>query len=231
MAVPPADSILYACIVQLDKTILADCTYRHSASTQLTNTIRSKIIPLTTSSTYHHARNSFAGDEMLFQIARKSDVVFICVTAKGYPAHMAFGFLDKVSNTFLSYYKDPAQRSVSICQPFVRILRQEGDFFNSPDANKLKKVQSQIDEVKSVMIENLDAVLERGGKIETLVDKSATLQDESQSFVTNSTSLKRKMRWRQIKIIIAIVLLIAVVITVIVLIACQGFKSGNRCQN
>jgi vesicle-associated membrane protein 7 len=227
-----ADSILYACVVQIkDKAVLADCTYRHSSS-QLTQTVQKKIIPLTTSPNYTHVRSSFTADDMLFQISRKNnEIVFLCVTTPGYTAYMAFNFLDKIANTFFSFYKDATQRSVSICQPFIRILRQEGEFFNSPDANKLKKVQSQIDEVKNVMMENLDAVIQRGDKIENLVDKSSTLLDESQSFVTNSTSLKRKMRWRQIKIVLAIILLIAVIITVIVLIACQGFKSGNRCQN
>ena len=227
-----SDVILYSCVVQIrDKALLADCTYRHS-NPQLIQTVQKKIIPLTTSPNYTHMRNSYSAEDMLFHIARKNnEIVFLCVTTPGYTAYMAFNFLDKLSNTFFSFYKDPGQRSASVCQPFVRILRQEGDFFNSPDANKLKKVQSQIDEVKNVMMENLDAVIQRGDKIENLVDKSSTLLDESQSFVSNSTSLKRKMRWRQIKIVLAIILLLAVIITVIVLIACQGFKSGNRCQN
>jgi vesicle-associated membrane protein 7 len=232
MAAPATDAILYACVVNKEKTILADCTYRHSATTtQVTSTVRAKIIPLATSPNYTHARNSFSNDDVLFHIARKSDVIFICVTTSQYAAYMSFNFLDKISSTFLSFYKDPEQRNPSVCQPFVRMLRQEGDFFNSPDANKLAKVRSQIDDVKNVMMENLDAVIQRGDKIENLVDKSSTLLDESHSFVTNSTSLKRKMRWRQIKIILAIILLVAVIITVIVLIACQGFKKDNRCQN
>lgn len=43
-------------------------------------------------------------------------------------------------------------------------------------------MQAQIDEVKDVMIENIDRVLERGERIELLVDKTDKLSQNARKF-------------------------------------------------
>lgn len=43
-------------------------------------------------------------------------------------------------------------------------------------------MQAQIDEVKDVMIENIDRVLERGERIELLVDKTDKLSQNAKKF-------------------------------------------------
>jgi hypothetical protein len=45
-------------------------------------------------------------------------------------------------------------------------------------AEKIQKVRGEIEEVKQVMTENIDRILERGDKIELLVDKSSHLQEQ-----------------------------------------------------
>ncbi len=56
-------------------------------------------------------------------------------------------------------------------------------YFNSnPNADTISRVQSQIDTVKDVMIENIDRVLERGEKIELLVDKTDRLNQQAFKF-------------------------------------------------
>jgi hypothetical protein len=56
-------------------------------------------------------------------------------------------------------------------------------YFNTnPSADTITRVQSQIDTVKDVMIENIDRVLERGEKIELLVDKTDRLNQQAFKF-------------------------------------------------
>ena len=57
------------------------------------------------------------------------------------------------------------------------------DIFNTnPAADNISKVKSQIDNVKDVMISNIDRVLERGEKIELLVDKTDKLNHQAFKF-------------------------------------------------
>lgn len=57
------------------------------------------------------------------------------------------------------------------------------EFYNTnPTSDNISKVQAQIDSVKDVMIENIDRVLERGERIELLVDKTDRLNQQAFKF-------------------------------------------------
>jgi vesicle-associated membrane protein 7 len=57
------------------------------------------------------------------------------------------------------------------------------EYFNTnPSSDNISKVQAQIDTVKDVMIENIDRVLERGERIELLVDKTDRLNQQAFKF-------------------------------------------------
>ena len=59
----------------------------------------------------------------------------------------------------------------------------EQDHYNTnPSVDTIARVQAQIDEVKDVMIENIDRVLERGERIELLVDKTDRLSQTAFKF-------------------------------------------------
>merc|ERR1712176_916660 len=60
-------------------------------------------------------------------------------------------------------------------------------------------VKSQIDDVKGVMVQNIEKVLERGEKIELLVDKTDRLNQQAYRFQATSRSLRRTMYWRRIR--------------------------------
>uniref|UniRef100_A0A804P1I7 Uncharacterized protein n=1 Tax=Zea mays TaxID=4577 RepID=A0A804P1I7_MAIZE len=48
------------------------------------------------------------------------------------------------------------------------------------EVSKLAKVKAQVSEVKGVMMENIEKVLDRGEKIEVLVDKTENLRSQSE---------------------------------------------------
>jgi len=72
------------------------------------------------------------------------------------------------------------------------------------------------------MINNIEKVLERGERIELLVERTGELSTDAVSFKKKSTSLKNALWWQNKKIIIAIIALIVLVIVVIVIIICTG---------
>lgn len=52
------------------------------------------------------------------------------------------------------------------------------------------------------MIENIDKVLERGERIDLLVDKSEALNEQSFVFKKNAKKLKDEMWWKNTKMIL-----------------------------
>ncbi|MBA0686319.1 hypothetical protein Goari_013928 [Gossypium aridum] len=54
------------------------------------------------------------------------------------------------------------------------------------EVSKIAKVKAQVSEVKGVMMENIEKVLDRGEKIELLVDKSENLRSQVSKFISYS---------------------------------------------
>ena len=59
---------------------------------------------------------------------------------------------------------------------FARVLQKQMDFYsNDPSADKVAGVRKDVDEVKSIMVSNIDKVLDRQEKIEILQERSEGL--------------------------------------------------------
>lgn len=91
---------------------------------------------------------------------------------------------------------------------------------NQPSAlaggqNKVKALQTNVDELTSVMQSNINKVLERGDRMDTLNERSELLSSRANEFRINSRNVRRKMWWENMKwqLIIG-----AVIITIIFLV-------------
>lgn len=60
------------------------------------------------------------------------------------------------------------------------------------------------------MIDNIDKVLDRGEKINLLVDKTQDLTDTALDFRIKSKKLKRTMWWRNVKLLFILIFIILV---------------------
>ena len=93
----------------------------------------------------------------------------------------------------------------------------------------MKKVQGEIDQVRDVMVQNIEKILERGERIEILVDKTDSLNQSAFAFKKRSTAIRRTMWWKNAKLMIMLVLLIFVLIYFFVCIGC-GFPDWKGCM-
>lgn len=82
----------------------------------------------------------------------------------------------------------------------------------SSSSRDMDEVRMKIDETKSVMLENIDRVLERGERLESLSYASEELSTASMSFKRSSAQLKSKMWGKKVGLIAALVIgLLAIV--------------------
>jgi vesicle-associated membrane protein 7 len=88
-------------------------------------------------------------------------------------------------------------------EEFRGVIQQRMEFYNSADADlsidNIGAVKSQIEDVKGVMVQNIEKVLERGEKIELLVDKTDRLNQQAFRFESSSRELRRAMWWRKMR--------------------------------
>lgn len=64
---------------------------------------------------------------------------------------------------------------------------------------KIELVQNKLESVKNVMVNTIDNVLERGDKLNNLVDKTEELESSAFQFNKNARKLRREMLCRKIK--------------------------------
>jgi len=82
--------------------------------------------------------------------------------------------------------------------------------------DKLKTVQSQIDNVKSVMKTNMELTLARGDQIEIVLQKTDEVMALSAQMEHDAHELKRRKQWQKIRMILIIVAIILIIVGIIV---------------
>ncbi|KAI3455838.1 hypothetical protein Pfo_012501 [Paulownia fortunei] len=156
-----------------------------------------------------------------------------CVVAEesaGRQVPMAF--LERIKDDFLSKYgggKAATTPANGLNKEFGPKLKEHMQYCieHPEEISKLAKVKAQVSEVKGVMMENIEKVLDRGEKIELLVDKTENLHQQAQDFRTTGTKIRRKMWLQNMKIKLIVLAIVIALILIIVLSVCKGFNCGK----
>jgi len=212
---PP--SIIYA-LVARGTTILTEHSTRSGNYTKVVKRILEKIPP-------QDGRMSYVFERHYFHYLVSDGLVFLCMADEAFGRRIPFAFLDDIKNRFFSTYGNRGKTALAYAMnaDFARILETQMAYYsNNANADKIRKVHQKIDEVKDIMVTNIERVLERGERIELLVDKTEELNKESLNFKKKSTQLKRAMWWKNVKLMVILGIIILVIIYVIVAIACHG---------
>jgi vesicle-associated membrane protein 4 len=85
------------------------------------------------------------------------------------------------------------------------------------------QVQNQVDEVIGIMHTNIEKVVQRGEKLDTLQNKTEELQNGALSFKKTSTQVKNDMWWKNVKLtLVAVGVVTAICIIIGVTVARNG---------
>lgn len=146
-------------------------------------------------------KKSYGYQGQIFHYMSAADgLVVLCMADAQTGNRVAFSFLQDVQNRFRGRYSVFANSPEQGMQDFARTLSERMEFFsNNPSSEKISKVKHEIEEVKVTLRENIDKVLDRGDKIEVIMDKTDLLQAQSGNFRKVSTAVKRKMWWQNKK--------------------------------
>jgi len=143
-----------------------------------------------------------------------------------------YAFLEDVKDRFKATYGEAARTAIAFAmnEEFGRTLQAQMEHFNGPSGDSLASVNKKLDDVKEVMVQNIEMVLERGEKLELLVDKTDALQTQAFQFNKSSRQLRSAMFWKKVKCYATIFFAVALLIWVISMIACGG-PAYTNCQS
>eukprot|EP00026_Physarum_polycephalum_P011182 Phypoly_transcript_11387.p1 GENE.Phypoly_transcript_11387~~Phypoly_transcript_11387.p1 ORF type:complete len:309 (+),score=50.99 Phypoly_transcript_11387:57-983(+) len=217
--------IIYS-LVTRGSCVLAEYTNTSGNFTTVTRRILEKIPP-------QDDKRSYGYDRYIFHYIVDDGITYLCMADEESGKRIPFAFLEDIKNRFRATYGDRGKTAIAygMNTDFSRVLQNQMEFYsNNPSADRITKVRGEIDEVKSVMVHNIEKVLERGERIELLVDKTENLNQNAFKFKKASTQLKRSMWWKNVKIMIILAVVIIAVVYFIVAMACKGLLFQN-CVN
>jgi len=191
---------------------------------------------------------SYSSDSYMYHyVYSDNNLTFLCITDDEFKRTSAFAFLDSIETKFNTQY---AGRSTSTTVPlalnneWAPIFKAEMKKFNlSEDQNKLmpaeegveagtsdkvQLVRNEVERVKDIMIANVETIMERGERLELLVDKTENLSQQAVTFRRAGRQIHRQAWWENTKMKIAIGLGIILAIYIIVSISCGGLD-WNKC--
>lgn len=123
-----------------------------------------------------------ATDFTFHAYGRSEGVCGIIISDHAYPALVAHQLLSKVVDEFLE--ANP-RSSWATGQPKIVMpqLKEYIDKYQDPhQADNILKIQKELDETKIVLHKTIESVLQRGEKIDDLVQKSDGLSSQSKMF-------------------------------------------------
>ncbi len=113
---------------------------------------------------------------------RTEGVAGIIISDPDYPALVAHQLLSKVVDEFLTRYPRTAFVTGTPTLDFPPLRDYIVKYQDPQQADSIMKIQKELDETKIVLHKTIESVLERGEKIDSLVEKSDGLSAQSKMF-------------------------------------------------
>lgn len=115
---------------------------------------------------------------------RTEGVAGVIISDHDYPALVAHQLLSKVVDEFLAKYPRTSFTTGKPTLAFPELKEYIVKYQDPQQADSILKIQKELDETKIVLHKTIESVLERGEKIDTLVQKSDGLSAQSKMFYT-----------------------------------------------
>jgi vesicle-associated membrane protein 7 len=237
----PPTPLLYACIAH-NTTILSEHT---ASATSQTSSLASLVLPKITHTsaqklTYTHNQNFIhyiadAPSEYSSSEASAGGLTYLVVADSSLGRRIPFGFLVEIKKRFQSQYPPASTDFASLpnygAGSFNSELKKLMVEYGTTEGGKkdaIQNVQGEIDNVRGIMSQNIENLLERGERIDLLVDKTDRLGGSAHDFRVRSRGLRRRMWWKNVKLMALLTVVVVFLIYLFVGFGC-GLPGWSKC--
>lgn len=117
--------------------------------------------------------------------ARSEGICGVLITDKEYPVRPAYTLLNKILDEYLVAHPKEEWADVTETNDALKMKQLDtyiSKYQDPSQADAIMKVQQELDETKIVLHKTIENVLQRGEKLDNLVDKSESLTASSKMF-------------------------------------------------
>ncbi|KAG5437476.1 hypothetical protein PCANB_000904 [Pneumocystis canis] len=162
-------------------------------------------------------------------------LTYLCITSDQIERRIPFVLLHEIKREFSKNFSlsDICELPVTSFSDFSQRIAEKVDMMNREDEMMItditRVVQKEMENVKAAMVENIERVLERGERIELLVDRTQNMNEMAFSFSKRSSHLRRRIWWESMKIIVIFFFVILFLLYLLIGFGC-GFPSWQSCR-
>ncbi|KAI1398895.1 synaptobrevin [Hypoxylon fuscum] len=229
----PQTPLLYSCIAH-NNTILSECT---TSAASNTSSLASLILPkishdspqkLTYTHGSHHIHYMSEAPSSHSGNPSAGGLTFLVIAESSLGRRVPFGFLFEIRKRFFDEFSAdttdfsdmPNYGAGSFNAELKGLMVEFGTTSGGRD-DAISNVQREMDDVRGIMTRNIEGLLERGERIDLLVDKTDRLGGSAREFRVRSRGLKRQMWWKNVKLM-ALLIIVLVLIVVAIVIAVKN---------
>ena len=133
--------------------------------------------------TPHGQRQTVQHEEYNVHLYMRLDGLCGVITADmEYPPRVAFSLLAKMLDEFSTAFPDWATVNTPKSLSFDFINEGIANYQDPANADSITRIQRDLDDTVQILHSTIDSVLERGERLEELVDRSETLSAQSKMF-------------------------------------------------
>ncbi|KAB1204640.1 hypothetical protein CJ030_MR8G012712 [Morella rubra] len=146
---------------------------------------------------------SYSQDRYIFHVKRTDGLTVLCMADENAGRRTPFAFLEDIHQRFVRTYGRAVHsaHAYAMNDEFSRVLSQQMEYYsNDPNADRINRLKGEMSQVRNVMIENIDKVLDRGDRLELLVDKTANMQGNTFRFRKQARRFRSTVWWRNVKL-------------------------------
>ncbi len=177
-------------------------------------------------------QNSFIYDLHALHVFWDGELFYGTMADQYVPRSSAFRLLESIQREWHDQYGELGksarayQMNADFASTMKRIMDSEEKIQQQPD--KVAQVQEELERTKQVMSVNIDRVLERGEKIDLLVEKSENMATTAVTFHRKAKEVRQNMCWQN-KRTWVVVIIITLVIAYIALASYCGTLDVSKC--
>ncbi|XP_062201723.1 vesicle-associated membrane protein 721-like [Phragmites australis] len=175
-------------------------------------------------------RFTYTCDGHTFNFLVNDGYAYCVVATESVGRQIPLAFLEMTREDFNKRYaggKAATATANSLSRDFGPRLREQMQYCmdHPEEVSRLSKVKAQVSEVKGIMMENIDKVIDRGQQIDGLVTRTEQLHDQAADFRQQGTRVRRKMWFQNMKMKLIVLGIVVALILIIILSICHG-----RCK-
>ncbi|PWN34960.1 snare-like protein [Meira miltonrushii] len=148
-------------------------------------------------------RLSYSYENWLFHYVQEDGIVYLCTADGEMGRRLPFAFLSEVQKKFTSTFdatllEDPQPADFA---SFTSTLSSTLNRFNTqPQSDPVKAAQAELAGVKDIMTQNVEQILNRGERLDLLMNRTDQAANQSMAFRRRAVGLRRQMWYKNAKV-------------------------------